>query len=185
MTSVKKIKRGSGWILLFALVVISLRYFFVPVWIFPKKYQALVEKYAAQYQIDDTWVYAMIKAESNFDPRAISHKDARGLMQISLTTGQWAADTLHIENYTEEMLFDPEINIQIGCWYTNLLYRQFHENMETVLAAYNGGSGNVQKWLSNPEYSQDGITLSAIPFGETKRYVKKVVSYQKAYAFLY
>ena len=66
-------------------------------------------------------------------------------MQITDKTGQWAAKELGIKDYSDEKLYDPEINIQIGCWYINKLLNQF-EDVETSLAAYNAGSGNVSKW---------------------------------------
>ncbi len=82
------------------------------------------------------------------------------------------------------MLFEPNINIQIGCWYLNKLTNQFGTT-QTALAAYNAGSGNVSKWLQDSHYSDDGKTLIDIPYGETKRYVKKVMFVQKIYQWLY
>ena len=129
-------------------------------------------------------VYAVIFTESHFEERAVSTKNAKGLMQIGEGTGAWGADILRLEGYTKESLFVPHINIQIGCWYLERLEKQFGIT-ETALAAYNAGSGNVSRWLENPNYSQDGKTLQQIPYGETKRYVKKVMTVQKIYQWLY
>ena len=111
-------------------------------------------------------------------------KDAKGLMQIGEITGEWAAELLDMEQYQKQMLFEPNINIQIGCWYLNKLTNQFGTT-QTALAAYNAGSGNVSKWLQDSHYSDDGKTLIDIPYGETKRYVKKVMFVQKIYQWLY
>ena len=74
------------------------------------------------------------------------------------------------KDYSDEKLYDPEINIQIGCWYINKLLNQF-EDVETSLAAYNAGSGNVSKWLKDERYSQDGKKSMRFLL-ETKEYVK-------------
>jgi soluble lytic murein transglycosylase len=83
------------------------------------------------------------------------------------------------------MLNDPEFNIRIGCWYLNNLNTEFKYNTEVVLAAYNGGRGNVQKWLKSSEHSSDGKTLKYIPFKETDKYVKKVRVNYRIYKYLY
>ena len=68
---------------------------------------------------------------------------------------------------------DPETNIMLGCHYLRHLL-DVYEVTDTALAAYNGGMGNVSSWLSDPRYSDDGITLKDIPFPETKNYVVRV-----------
>ena len=65
-----------------------------------------------------------------------------------------------------------------------ILLKQF-DGLETALAAYNAGSGNVSKWLKNPQYSTDGVTLKEIPITETKNYVERVLKAQKRYQTLY
>ena len=81
-------------------------------------------------------------------------------------------------------IFDPKTNIKIGCWYLNKLYKEFGR-LDLVIAAYNGGSGNVNKWLSDYSYSKDGKSLDLIPFEETSMYVKKVTKNYKMYNKLY
>ena len=66
-------------------------------------------------------------------------------------------------------IFKPQDNIRIGCWYLNRLYREFGD-LDLVIAAYNGGSGNVKKWLADEEFSSDGENLETIPFKETASY---------------
>ena len=106
-------------------------------------------------------------------------------MQISSQTGNWASEVLDIEDYNEEMLFQPETNIKIGTWYLNKLYKQFHQDLDLVLMAYNAGSGNVNKWLNNEKYCKDGINIDDIPFVETKNYVKKINKNYKIYKLFY
>ncbi len=153
--------------------------------IYPLRYYDLVEKYANEYEIDPYLILAIIKNESKFNPKAVSRKDAKGLMQIAPVTGQWASEKLNIEDYSEYMLFNPDLNIKIGTWYLNILKNEFDSNIEVMIAGYNAGNGNVKKWLENPEYSKDGKTLEVIPFNETKIYQKKVLRDYKIYSKIY
>ncbi|MEW9095157.1 MAG: lytic transglycosylase domain-containing protein [Clostridiaceae bacterium] len=153
--------------------------------LYPLKYSDIVYKYSKEYDIDPYLVFSVIKAESNFNPNAVSHKDAYGLMQVTSTTGEWIAEQMKIEDFTLNKLFEPEYNIHMGCWYIDNLRKEFGDNMDVVLAAYNAGRGNVQKWLNDTEHSKDGENLHYIPFKETDKYVKKVKVNYKIYKFLY
>ena len=84
---------------------------------YPIKYKELVFQYAGENNIDPYLVFSIIKAESGFDPDATSRKNARGLMQITDSTGNWGAEKLEIDNFIVDDLYLPEINIRIGCWY--------------------------------------------------------------------
>lgn len=152
---------------------------------YPISYQNLIDKYSKQFNVDPYLIAAMINVESRYDKDAMSHKEARGLMQISSSTGLWGAEALSIEDFQLEMLFDPETNIRIGTWYLDMLSKEFGNNPQLILAAYNGGSGNVGKWLKNSQYSDDGKSLKKIPFEETKAYVEKVSKNYNIYRILY
>lgn len=152
--------------------------------LYPLKYSELVQKYSEQYDLDPYLVFAIIKAESSFRHTAVSRKNARGLMQITEGTGKWSADSIGLKDYTADMLFDPETNINIGCWYLARLYYEFGDT-DLVLAAYNAGSGNVSRWLKNKELSPSGETLDKIPFRETEKYLKKVRNNYLIYKKLY
>jgi len=158
--------------------------------VYPLKYDDLIIKYSKLYNLDPYLVSAIINVESRYNSNAKSHKDARGLMQITPSTGKWGAEKIGIKNYNEYMLYDIETNIRIGCWYLDNLKQEFNsEESEAgivlMLAAYNGGSGNVRKWLGNKKYSQTGTALDEIPFKETREYVNKVLWNQKVYRWLY
>ena len=136
---------------------------------YPVAYSEYIYKYADENQLDPYLVMAVIKVESNFVPEAHSGY-AGGLMQLTEETAQWNADEMGI-SYFDYM--DPETNIKLGCHYLNHLIQNY-DNIDTALAAYNGGMGNVAKWLSDSHYSDDGKTLKDIPFPETRNYVIKV-----------
>lgn len=152
---------------------------------YPVKYREYVLEYSSKFGLDPYLVFAMIKVESDFKPDAVSPKKARGLMQITDKTGAWGAEMLKLEDYAPESLFDPETNINIGCWYMKSLLEQFGNDTDLALAAYNGGSGNVAGWLRDKSLSSTGKSLDRIPFKETENYLKKVGNCRAAYKRLY
>ena len=149
--------------------------------VYPVHYKELVLKYSKEYKIDPYLVFAIIKTESKFFPYAKSNRNAKGLMQISNITQKWAKSNIDIKSND---VYDPETNIQIGIWYLSKLFAQYND-VDLVIAAYNGGSGNVDKWLKDEKYSYNGINLTYIPFEETKKYVKRVKKAYEIYKMLY
>lgn len=172
----------------FAFVVVILTLTVVPKvivkQIYPLKYGNYVYKYSTRYNVDPFFVFAVMKTESNFRPGVVSKKGAIGLMQITPETGHWIALKLGIENYNDSMLFDPETNIMMGTWYLRNLSDEFGD-VKLVVAAYNGGRGNVEGWLKNKKYSKDGKNLDNIPYLETDRYTQKVLKNYRIYRALY
>lgn len=152
--------------------------------LYPIMHKKTINEYSQKYHLDPLLVLAVIKRESSFNEDATSNKNARGLMQISDRTGEWAAENLNIENYNNQSLYNPEINIRIGTWYLNKLIEQFGD-LEIALAAYNAGSGNVQAWLKDKDISEDGKTLKQIPFNETREYVSRVKKSYEIYKRIY
>ena len=153
--------------------------------IYPKKYSEYVEKYSAEYGVPESVIYAIIKAESGFDPSAVSSASppALGLMQLMEETyadvARWLGETAD-----PWKIYDPETNIKYGTYYLSYLYRRY-ENWENTFAAYNAGPGNVDDWLDAPEYSDGNGNLTHIPFSETREYVKKVARYRNRYEKIY
>lgn len=172
-------------LLLLFTVIASIGYSFYSSVRYPLSYETNIKKYADEYEVDPFLVASVICVESSFDKNANSSKDARGLMQIMPDTGQWIASKMGIDNFDNEQLFDPDTNIKMGTWYLNNLSNQFDGNIELALAAYNGGSGNVSKWLKDTNYSSDGKKLDNIPFKETEEYVKKVLDRKAEYEEIY
>jgi soluble lytic murein transglycosylase len=152
---------------------------------YPFPYQSLIFKYASAYDQDPYLLASIIKAESNFDSRAVSAKGARGLMQIMPETGEWVAGQLGYTNFNKDQLFEPETNIKFGTWYFADLENEFNGSTILMLAAYNGGRGNVSDWVAVKDLSGSVNTIDQIPFPETRDYVKKVLLYHKKYIDLY
>ncbi len=181
----RKRKRLGSLLLLVIIALVILNGKAIGRFIYPLKYSDQIEKYSNEYNIDPYLVAAVIKVESNFQKDAISIKDARGLMQVTPSTSKWISEKLDIKNFDVNMLYNTDLNIRMGCWYINDLKKEFGADMKLVLAAYNGGRGNVKKWLNNEENSKDGVTLYYIPFKETDKYVKRVEVYYNLYKLLY
>ena len=166
-----------GFFIIIASVIIATLY--------PVGYKDHINSYSKEYNLDPFLVASIINVESKYDKNATSSKDARGLMQIGESTGQWGSEVLAIDSYTSDMLYDPEVNIRIGTWYLNQLNKEFDNNLDLVLAAYNAGSGNVSKWLLDEEYSKNGEDIHTIPFEETKNYLKRVNLNYEVYSRVY
>ena len=154
-------------------------------WRYPLKYQEYVEKYSDEYGLDKLLVYSVIKCESSFEADARSRAGACGLMQLMPATAKWFAENKVKIEYSEEMLFEPEYNIHLGCAYLDYLKGRFDGNMGSVLAAYNAGEGIVRQWLNSSLYSADGENLNAIPYPETENYVERVQDTYDMYVRLY
>ena len=158
--------------------------------VYPLEYTELVAEYASKYNIPEYVILAIIKTESDFDPNAVSAVGAIGLMQMMPETFLWLTGSAHLGEYLPvDALYVPEVSIRYGTYYLLYLYRKFDHNLDTALAAYNGGEGNVSKWLEDSRYSDDGLKLNTdkIPdnFRETRNYVKKVNKEIKYYKNTY
>lgn len=154
----------------------------VPMLLFPLKYEAYVYKYSDEFSLEPELVFSVIRAESKFDKYAKSKKGAIGLMQLMYPTANDGAIYLAIDGFNEKMLYDPEINIRIGSWYLNRLFRQ-HGRFELVLASYNAGGSKVRTWFSGVDYSEYSTNefLNHIPYPETRAFVRGVMNNYKMY----
>ncbi len=152
---------------------------------FPFPYQDMVFTEAVRNNVDPFLVAAIIKTESNFNSGAESAMGARGIMQIMPETGSWAAGKMDLKGFKPGDLYKTETNIKIGCWYLRNLNEEFKGNKILVVAAYNGGRGNVRGWLEKEQWSGEHATVDQIPFTETRKYVKKVLKNYSWYRYLY
>ncbi|MDP9195049.1 MAG: lytic transglycosylase domain-containing protein [Acidobacteriota bacterium] len=117
-------------------------------------YGELIYEKSKKYDVDPALVVAVIEQESRFKPGARSHVGARGLMQLMPRTGRWMG---------ARDLYNPEQNVDAGVKYIKYLDKRFDGDLKKIIAAYNGGEGNVKRYKGIP------------PFRETRQYVKKVM----------
>ena len=155
--------------------------------IYPKTYKEAVTIYEEKYNIEENLVFALIKAESNFNKEAISNSNAIGLMQLMEETAKDVAKKnnieLDIEN-TKEELFNIYKNIEIGMCYLSTLMKKYN-NEGVALAAYNAGIGTVDAWIETGVIKADGSDIENIPYKETNNYVRKILRDYKIYEDLY
>lgn len=177
-------------LLLFLLLLVAAGILFGPrvyrevmCFLYPRPYYDIVAEEAAQFQLDESLVFAVIKAESGFDETAQSHAGAHGLMQLTEETFHWIGSLYPPENGGEDLM-DPRDNIHCGCALLRYLLDHFGD-FDAAVCAYNAGMGNVGTWLESAEYSEDGITLHTIPYPETRAYLKKIKEYKQVYESLY
>ena len=180
------IRKSAKWILTMLVVMIVISIVIICTnklmikLLYKKEYSEYVSKYSQEYNVDENLIYALIKAESNFEAEAVSNKNAQGLMQLMPATAEDVAKKNGI-NLTEENILYPDINIQIGTKYISTLLNKY-ECIEIALAAYNAGSGNVDKWIANGTIKADGSDIENIPFKETNNYVRKIMRDYKIYS---
>ncbi len=151
--------------------------------VYPKKYEEYVNKYSKEYNVDNLLIFAIIKAESNFNPNVKSKSDAIGLMQLLENTALELAKKQNQE-ITEQELYEPETNIKLGTYYFSTLIEQY-KNTGVALAAYNAGMGRVNEWIQNEVIRVDGSDLENIPYKETNMYVRKILNDYEIYKDLY
>lgn len=138
---------------------------------YPLSYSAYVRAHAREHGLDPALVAAVIYQESKFHPDAKSSSGAIGLMQLTPATAKGIAIRTHGSAFETSDLYDPEINIRYGAWYLHDLFAKYHSET-LVLAAYNAGQGNVDRWRAAGE---------GIQFSETRAYVARVEHLQRVY----
>jgi len=172
-------------LLLILFLTVIFNYDHILKYFYPMPYQYAIINHAAEAGIDPYLLTAIMKIESNFNPRAMSPKGAMGLMQIMPETGEWIANQSGAGPFHPEMLFEPDTCISMGAWYIADLDKEFGGNKIMVLAAYNGGRGNVRNWLKEEKISGDEKDIENIPFPETRNFVHKVLRNYRIYSWLY
>ena len=151
--------------------------------VYKLEYAEYVKKYANEYNVDEYLIYAIIKAESNFEPNAESHRGAKGLMQLMYSTAEDISKRIGIE-LNEENILEPDININLGTKYISMLIQKYN-NTNLALAAYNAGSGNVDGWIEKGTLKSDGSDIENVPFTETNNYVRKILRDYEIYKNIY
>ncbi len=174
--------------LLIAAVLLCFTYkcdWFQRSFIYPLPYKNSIERYATEYGVDPCLIAAVIKNESKFSAQARSNRGAIGLMQLMPETAIWIAGQQKKDGFQVSELNDPDSNIKMGVWYIASLQKEFDNNEVLVLAAYNGGRGNVKNWMLQYGWTMQFTDINQIPYPETRRYAERVLSSKQRYHQLY
>lgn len=146
-------------------------------------YQDEIYEISEKYNVDPLLTASIIKVESDFDKDAESHQGAKGLMQLLDETASHAAELTDKEFYPDK-LSEVEYNLDLGIAYYDYLYR-YYNNRDLALAAYNGGVGNVDKWIKEGVIDPVNPDHLNIPFEETRQYVTKIDANYDVYKKFY
>ena len=148
----------------------------------PRAYADIVEAAAARHGVEPELLFAVMRVESVYNPRIISYAGAVGLMQIMPRTGTLIARARRQDDFTVDQLLEPEINIDMAAWYLASLIERFEGRLPLAIASYNGGPHNVRRWMRDhsPDMPLDAF-LERIPFAQTHRYVRRVMTHYEAY----
>ncbi len=154
-------------------------------WFYPVYYRDLIERWSGAHGLDPWLVAAVVKVESNFSTTAVSPRGAIGLMQVLPETGRWVADQIGARDFFPDLLLDPETNVRMGTWYLAALLEEFSGREAAALAAYNAGRGRVWRWMAETGWDGSLRGLEAVPFAETRQFVRKVLRMRRVYGWVH
>ncbi|MBI5509578.1 MAG: lytic transglycosylase domain-containing protein [Deltaproteobacteria bacterium] len=152
---------------------------------YPRPYADVVLSAAAAYDVPVDLVYAVIRQESAFNPRAVSPRRAFGLMQMIRPTAVRLAEEAELGKVQMRQLFEPTLAIRLGTQYLAELLRRFNGNVPAAVAAYHAGETSVDRWLKTRSELEPDEFIEEIPFTTTRAYVKKVLASFGVYRLLY
>ena len=144
-------------------------------------YRDVLARETAQLDLDEAWVYGLIRQESRFIASARSHAGASGLMQLMPKTAQWVARKLNLKDWRWSRVTDVDMNVSLGTWYLRHVLDTLDGQPVLASAAYNAGPGRARAWRPATEI-EGAAYAETIPFKETREYVKKVMANATYYA---
>ncbi len=158
-----------------------------PVWegLFPRPFWDELKRDAQQNHLDPYLVASLIRQESEFNPGAISPKNAMGLMQLLPHVGKMTAKELKIRHFSSDMLLTPNTNLQLGMRYFKHMVDHYDGHVEYALAAYNAGDDRVDQWRKDGNFKSVEEFVESIPFTETREYVQAIMRNAVLYRLLY
>lgn len=153
---------------------------------YPPVYMDMIVKASTKYDVDPFFALGLIRQESSFDTDSLSSAGAIGLMQLIPKTGQREFKKVYPgEVFSREILFNPALNINLGIYHLSKLIKKNRRDMVRVLIGYNAGMRKASSWKRRFSKQKGEEFIEMIPYGETKRYVKKVLrnyyNYQRLY----
>ena len=151
----------------------------------PRPFETLVQQATQEFGSDPALVYAVMREESTYQPSAESPAGALGLMQIIPPTADRIAQSLGVASFKRENLFDPDTNIRFGAYYLKDLLARFEGSSPLAIAAYNAGPEAVTEWRTRDGVLAHDAFVESVPYGETRRYLRRVLRSYRMYHVLY
>ncbi|GAC1517087.1 MAG: transglycosylase SLT domain-containing protein [Gemmatimonadaceae bacterium] len=152
--------------------------------LYPIRYQGVIDDEARRRSLDAPLIAALIRQESGFNPHATSIAGARGLMQLMPAVGQTIAKNLGYPVWESALLFQADVNIELGTAHLARLVRT-SPDLSHVLAGYNAGESRVTRWSAKTGAADPEMFTERIPFAETRDYVRIVQANRAVYAAAY
>lgn len=140
---------------------------------YPRAFRSSVERWATEYGIEPALVWAIMRRESAFSPEVTSSADARGLLQLIPPTMRGVLKSLALPEADPAQLYSPDWNVRLGAWYLHALIDRL-QHPTLVAGAYNGGPNAVVRWARERRDEPLDLWVEAIPYKETRAYVKQV-----------
>jgi soluble lytic murein transglycosylase len=150
---------------------------------YPEAFSPLIEKVASTEGLPPSFVRAIAREESSFNPDAVSWAKAYGLVQLIMPTARRFAGEVG-ERATPRTLTKPEVNLKIGARYMAWLWNRLNQNPALVPSAYNAGEGAVRRWLEEDSARPLDVFIEEIPYDETRRYTRRVLQTYGVYQWL-
>jgi len=151
----------------------------------PRAYAAEVAAATAQRRVPPQLLWAVVREESGYRPAVVSISGARGLAQIMPDTGRQLARELGQRQFHADELFQPARNLELAAHYLESLLARFNGRTAAAVASYNAGPGAVASWLRKNGALADDEWVEAIPYAQTRGYVRRVLRSVLAYQALY
>ena len=143
---------------------------------YPLPWREVFEAHSSAVSISQSWAYGIARSESLFMRDVRSSAGAIGIMQLMPATGRETAREINLRYAGRVTLTDSDSNIRLGTAYLSKMYQRFAENRVLATAAYNAGPHRVEKWLPEEDTLDARIWIENIPFGETRKYVRRVLT---------
>ncbi|ABA22661.1 Lytic transglycosylase, catalytic [Trichormus variabilis ATCC 29413] len=151
---------------------------------YPFPYLKEIEKWSSERELNPLLVTALMRQESRFEAKIKSVVGATGLMQVMPDTAKWIASKIPLDIKTIN-LENPNDNVMLGTWYLDHTHEQYGNNSMLAIASYNAGPGSVARWLKTLPNQDPDEFVEAIPFNETRDYVRQVFGNYWNYLRLY
>ncbi len=135
-----------------------------------------------EQELDEAWVFGLIRQESRFVTDIRSGAGATGLMQLMPATAKWVASQLGLRNFKQNLVSDVNTNLRLGTYYLKHVLDDLDNQPLLASAAYNAGPGRARRWRDDTKQLEGAIYAETIPFNETRDYVKKVLKNSMYYA---
>jgi len=150
---------------------------------YPTPYREVVQDYASQLDLDEAWVYGLVRQESRFAHTARSTAGASGLMQLMPSTARWVAKRLGLSGHHAKLTATADSNIVLGTYYLRQMMDSLDNQMVLASAGYNAGPRRAREWIAGRSL-EGAVYIETIPFAETREYVKRVMNNTLYYARL-